>query len=536
MQKFIFTFFISTFLCFNTALVQAQPNQEISIKEVLKGAMEQQVLSQQIAKIYFALFDNVSEPTYYVERDKAISDFEQNLAKMKLLIPNNRVRESLKKLESSWDAYKKIAAWSINKEGAESLLEQVGNMELRSKETLQEYERYAQETGDVYQTGELSKVIESIKRVANQKTLTYQLTYTFIAMKHEIGIPVLLKKQLEEYSNAYDFVLYDLSAEEVNSKKINNAIVILQQQWGTLSGYFKNMKEDAPDTEAILKVTTDINLASDALFELYRELGRKLAISETINTVSYQGMLSQRIAKSYVAIANNHQTAKYKREINISVNEFEARMTALIKAAANEPIKRNLQVMQTMWKNYKKMTTNWTNIDGVTAGKVLEKSFVIMATCDQVAQAVENYALTIPEYKKFASQENNMTTLVKTIGKQRMYTQQIAIYFMFCAVGQDTDISRQRLKGTVASYEKGIDLLVKSAISANDATISYELGLAAKDWKTIQGLWETTKKDDIPFLLEVTEKLVNRLDVVSNLLEAKMDQLLIGQQAATNKP
>ena len=182
------------------------------------------------------------------------------------------------------------------------------------------------------------------------------------------------------------------------------------------------------------------------------------------------------------------------------------------------------------------MATNWTDIDGVTAGKVLEKSFIIMATCDQVAQAVENYALTIPEYKRFASKENNMTTLVKTIGKQRMYTQQIAIYFMFCAVGQDADISRQRLKGTVASYEKGIDLLVKSAISANDATISYELGLAAKDWKSIQGLWETTKKEDIPFLLEVTEKLVNRLDVVSNLLEANMDQLLIGQQPTSNKP
>lgn len=528
MNKSILIFLLSSFLLSIRANIVAQPNKEVDIKEVLKGAMEQQVLSQRLAKIYFALFDNVSEPSYYKDRDETIEQFERNLAQMKLLIPNNKVRESLRELETSWDAYKKIAAWSINKEGAESLLEQVDNMVLKSKATLEEYERYARETGDVYQTGELSKVIESLKRVANQETLTHQLTYTFIAMKHEIGIPVLLKKQLESYSNQYDLVLYDLSADVINSKAINATVSEVQKSWGTLSDYLENVKK-APSTEEVMKITIQINNDSEKLEQLYRDLGQKLAISETINAVSYQGMLSQRIAKAYVAIANDQQAAKYKREINASITDFEIRMAALIKSAANDKIQQNLEVMQTMWKNYKNLATDWANADAVMAGKVLEKSFIIMATCDQAAAAVEQYALTIPDYKKLATQENNVTKLVNIVGQQRMYTQQIAIYFMFCAVGHDAEISRQRLAGTVASYEKGIDALVKSVISANDVNISYELSQAAKEWKQIRGIWEATRVEDIPVILQTTELLVNRLDKISNLLEAKMDDLLIGK-------
>lgn len=535
MYKSILIFLLSSFFLLVGDGILAQPNKEVDIKEVLKGAMEQQVLSQRLAKIYFSLFDNVSDPNYYKDRDKTIEKFEQNLANMKLLIPNNKVRESLRELESSWDDYKKVAAWSINKEGAESLLEQVDNMVLKSKATLEEYERYARETGDVYQTGELSKVIESLKRVANQETLTHQLTYTFIAMKHEIGIPVLLKKQLENYSNQYDLVLYDLSADVINSKAINTTIGNLQKGWGILSGYLEDMK-NAPSTEEVMKVTIEINKDSETLEQLYRDLGRKLAISETINAVSYQSMLSQRIAKAYVAVANNEQVAKHKREINTSIEDFEIRMAALIKSAANEQIQRNLEVVQTMWKNYEKLATDWTNVDAVMAGRVLEKSFVIMATCDQVAAAVEEYAQTIPDYKKIATKENNVTTLVKTVGKQRMYTQQIAIYFMFCAVGHDTDISRQRLVGTVASYEKGVDALVESAISADDANISYELSQAAKEWKQIRSIWEATKVEDIPTILQTTELLANRLDKISNLLENKMDNLLIGKEVNSKKP
>lgn len=520
----------------NTLIATAQNRETTPIKEVIEAAIQQQVLAQEVTKVYFTLLDNLSEPKYYRYRDAAIENFDKNLAQMKLLIPNNKIREGLQQMGASWEAYKKVAAWSINREGAESLLDQIEKMVENCQTLLLLYEQYAQETGDVYQAGELAKVIGSIKRVAAQKKLTYEITVYALALKHEIGISIFLKKQLEKYGNQYDLLLYDMSAEPINSQRITAEIVALQKQWGSLSELIKKIDKNTT-TEPIITLCHEMSKQANQLEQLYRELGKKLSISKTINTISTQRALAQKIVKSYVALGNEQQIVKHKREINNSITTFEESTAALLKAAPTEAIASNIKVLQTMWKNYKVMATDWNAAtDGVSGGKLLEKNYIIMASCDRVAQSVEKYAQTIPEYQAFFKQgkekvalENNIAMVVKKIGGQCVYVERIATYYMLCAMDQDKGMSTQRLQASISEYDSAIELLVKCRF--NDATISYKLQSCEEDWAKIKDYCAAPQVSDMAAMLQSSEQLSLKLQELNVLYEQKMDELLIKESS-----
>ena len=248
-------------------------------------------------------------------------------------------------------------------------------------------------------------------------------------------------------------------------------------------------------------------------------------------------MLTQRIAKSYVAIAYGYTTAKHKREILESVDLFEEHMLSMIRSSnATEDFKATVGVVKTMWKNYRNLVTTWDKMDEISVIKVLEKGHVMMATCDRVAQEIEVLAKTIPEYKAFFVKENgeptnkqeNIAHQMHLAGLQRVYSQRIAIYFVMNALEIDGNLSSQRMKSTIGNYNKNMQAMLTSPV--NNTQINNELKKVQASWSRIEKYCTAPKKEEIPALMDLCVNLFNELDQLNNTYENRIDNFFMQQK------
>ena len=294
-----------------------------------------------------------------------------------------------------------------------------------------------------------------------------------------------------------------------------------------------NIKSSAEDISTMLRIADQLSEGYERISVLYEDLGIKLSVSKSINIAAYQNMLTQRIAKSYVAVAYNQMPGRYKRELLTSVDLFEGQMKSMIRSASTEDIRSAVNVVQIMWKNYKKLVLNWEKMDEISVTKVLEKAHIMMATCDKVAQEIENYAQTIPDYKAFFVQKNgeavedknNIARQTHLAGLQRVYSQRIAIYYLMNALKVDTRLSQERMNTCIANYKKNFEQMISSKI--NTKAINNGLNNAHKDWDAIEQLCASANKEKINTVLTHSSELFEKLDELNLLYEKHMDHMFM---------
>lgn len=520
-------------LAFNssaTPTLTASNSNHLTIREALNKAMEQQILSQRIAKVYLALNNNVYEPQFYQERDEAIQLFQETLEELKYYTPNTAIKEAYNSVQVTWDEYKKIAHWSINKKGAEKLLSQCEGMLSALEHLVNAYEEYAQELGDMYKNSALIDVIQLIRETGKQRMLTQRIMLFYLAAKQDIQQEYCIGK-LQTTAETYNHLISKLADAAINSPEIQVEINEIKKYWTTLSNYIKFFNDDDAYINSMLLIANELTQKSNKLAVMYHEIGKKLSISKLLNLISYQNMLTQRIAKAYVAITYKYSIPKYKRELEASIDLFEEQINTLKRSAPTEEIKEAIRVVNVMWKNYRDLALDWKKLDDIKVGKLLEKSHIIMATCDQVAAAIETYAQTIPEYQLFyqkkgkeVSHDNNIAQQVRQAGLQRVYSQRVVVYFIMNALGKDTQLSQERLNQCLNKYQEGHKLLSNSSL--NTMHINQVLHGSDKEWTIIADASKNASTDNVLSILEHSDLLFLKLDKVNNLYEGLMNKLI----------
>ena len=521
-------------LCFGGELMALEG---LTIREAVNKATRQQALTQRIAKVYLALNNNLYEPKFYQERDAAIELFQSQLDELKMYTPTDKIKASIKHVQGIWKEYKAVADWSINEEGAVKLLRLCDEILYASNLLSLSYQEYAKELSEgTFNNTETLNIIDLIQAAGTQRTLTQRIMLFYLATKQDIDAVVAKRKLnigIEDYKNT----LEQLKTADFHSQDIRSELKLIQENWTTLNTLLNSMDNDVDQVNQMMSLADDISQKADKMSLLYEALGVKLTISKAINIASYQNMLTQRIAKAYVAVAYGYTPAKHKREILESVDLFEEHMLSMIRSSgATEDFKATVGVVKTMWKNYRKLVTTWENIDEISVVKVLEKGHVMMATCDRVAQEVEVLAKTIPEYKAFFVKENgeatntqeNIAHQMHLAGLQRVYSQRIAIYFVMNALEIDGHLSTQRMRNTIRSYNKNMQAMLTSPV--NTAQINAELKQAQTSWATIEKYCTTPKKEDIPVLMELCVNLFTELDQLNNTYEQNIDNVFMEQK------
>ncbi len=530
-----FIFILLTLLIWNTLPLQAADD-ELSIRQAVNMAIRQQALTQRIAKVYLALNDNPYEPKFYQERDAAIELFEQQLEDLKKYTPTNSSKQDIQHMKDLWKDYKAVADWSINDEGALRLLALSDKMLDVSSGLFESYITYARTLQmKNMATKEMREMLLLMKNAGVQRMLTQRIMLYYLAAKQEIDA-TNSKRKLSEAITQYQQSLDFSKSSSLNSASIIQKLKNMDANWNTLSISLNSFSTDKEQIKNMMHLADDLFEHADEISLLYQDLGLKLSISNAINVSAYQNMLVQRIAKSYVALSQGHAVAKHRRELMSSIDLFEEQMLSMTRSSnANESFTEAVGVVKTMWKNYRKLVTDWNKIDELSIIKVLERAHIMMATCDRVGQEIQDYAQTIPDYKEFFIQENglpmpqekNIAHQLRLAGLQRAYTQRLAIYCMMNAYNVDAQLSQSRLQDILRQYKENNDLLHRSTL--NSTAIEQSLKKAQGQWNTLETYFSNPKQEDVEKMLELSTELFNTWDTLSKDYEDYMDQLFMAK-------
>ncbi len=501
----------------------------MSIKEALEKAADQQVLSQRVAKVYVALCYDPREPKFYQERDAVIEGFDEQLHQLSLFTPTDKIRENIQNVRKIWKEYKAIAGWSIKKDAASKILKQSTGLLQATKLLSAAYAEYEKEQMLAEESSDMISIKQYIKQNNNQLILIQRVMLYYLAEKEGIDATTS-GHNLEEAQKAFVGILDILEKAKISSASIQAKISFIRTNWQGISMHLVFVDKDRSYVDDMLNRADIISKTIKEISKTYNELAVKLAISYSLNEATAQSMLTQQIAKAYIATANDHLAAKYKKEVMEHVLDFEKKMASMAITAPSEDIKQAIRVVKIMWKNYKKLVTDFEKMDEVRVIKVLEQCHVVMAACDRVAEEVENYAQQIPAYKAFSEKDGQKTDPSLDITHQihvsshlRIYSQRVALYFMMTALNLDNPLSHERLKSCIQDFEPKFEALKASRL--NSVAMNKLLESCTTEWEWISTACATKKEDDIDLMLEHSDLLSRKLMKMTNLYEHTMNEL-----------
>lgn len=502
-------------------------NSKLDLQKALQIASDQQIQSQQIAKIYLALCNNMMEPSFYQNRDKAIELFDEQLHQLSFFIPNKDVKENIQNVRAIWIEYKKIAGWSINKEAASKLLKQSTSILIASKDLYTAYYKYSKSLTSSSDNSDLITIKQYIKQNRKQLILIQQIMLYYLAKKQGID-PNLTGRNLENTQKSFSRILSILEKSRITSKSIQNKLALIRKNWAVINPHLTLIDKEQNYVDDMLHRANLISGIIQDISKNYLELSVKLNISYSINEASMQTFYVQRIAKSYIASINNNVAYKYKKEVSEYATDFERRMNSMLITAQTEDIKSAVSVVKTMWKNYKDLATNFESMDDIHATKLIEQSYVVMAACDRVSDEIEKYALGFSAYKALSSNGGvkidpslDITHQIHVSSDLKINSQRLALYFILTSLDIDSGLSNKRLMTYIQEFKKQFEELKASKINSSSMTVLLESCNVEWDW--INEASKTTAKKDIDLMLEHTSLLSKKLIKLTNLYEHKMN-------------
>ncbi|WMX12815.1 MULTISPECIES: hypothetical protein [unclassified Aureispira] len=522
MQKILYT------ILFSSLFFSLKANDlKLDIQKALLVSSDQQVQSQRIAKVYFALCNNVMEPKFYQERDEAIERFDEQLHQLSLFTPTDDIKENIQNVRSIWIEYKKIAGWSIKKDAASKLLKQSTLILQATKALHVAYSNYNKSLTTPSDNSDLITIQQYIKQNRNQLILMQRIMLYYLSEKQGIDATAA-GHSLNDAQKSFSRILGILEKAKITSKSIQNKLAFIRENWTEINQHLIFVDKDQSYVDDMLNRSNLISKTVEEVSEKYIELAVKLNISYSINEATMQTVYIQKIAKSCIASLNDHIAYKYKKEVIEDVEDFEERMNAMLITAQTEDIRMAINVVKTMWKNYKNLATNFSAMDDIQATKLIEQAYVMMAACDRVSDEIEKYALKTPSYRALSIKDDvkvdpslDITHQIYVSSDLRITSQRVALYFIMKALNIDSDLSIKRLNTCLQEFKKQLEELKASRI--NSPAMSVLLESCYQEWEWIKNACQNTTKEDIDEMLSQTNMLSKKLMKLTNLYEHKMN-------------
>jgi hypothetical protein len=333
---------------------------------------------------------------------------------------------------------------------------------------------------------------------------------------------------LNDAQKSFSRILSILEKARITSKSIQNKLTLIREHWTEINQHLIFVDKDQSYVNDMLNRSNLIsNLVKD-ISKSYLELSVKLNISYSINEATMQTVYVQKIAKSYIAGVNDETSYKYTKEVTEYVGDFERKMNSMLVTAQTEDIKMSVNVVKTMWKNYKKLATDFEAMSDIRATKLIEQSYVVMAACDRVSDEIEKYALEFPAYKALSIKDDvkidpslDITHQIYVSSVLRINSQRLALYFILSALDIDADLSNKRLRTYLKDFKTQFEELKASKINSSAMTLLLES--CNKEWDWMNTACNTTNKEDIDLMLEHTTLLSKKLIKLTNLYEHRMN-------------
>ena len=186
-------------------------------------------------------------------------------------------------------------------------------------------------------------------------------------------------------------------------------------------------------------------------------------VNDAINKAGRQRMLSQRAAKSYMAMGQKIQGEHADKILSASMGLFDRQLAELKAFAPTPEIKNTYAALEMLWSDYKVALVGSAAVKG-GADPVLNLAGKVLQTANQGTVQLEAFS------GKASSK------LVNIAGRQRMLSQRMATYYLSASWGVQAAVSATELAKARDEFAKAHELL-KNAPESTPA-IKTELLLA----------------------------------------------------------
>ena len=225
-------------------------------------------------------------------------------------------------------------------------------------------------------------------------------------------------------------------------------------------------------------------------------------IGEAVNQSGRQRMLSQRMAKAWLALARGIEPRRAERVLTASVRLFEQQLAALRAWAPDPALRATLAELDQAWGPFRTRLTTGTP-DAAEAAALLALDARVLALAHQATQQIEGLMA------------RPVGRLINIAGRQRMLSQRMAkLKLAPAAAGAHA----AALEEARAAFVTAMGVL--GAAPESDAAVQEALALAQGQWTFYEPLLRrpgTPEGRDAADLFVASENLLSALDQMTAL-------------------
>lgn len=198
------------------------------------------------------------------------------------------------------------------------------------------------------------------------------------------------------------------------------------------------------------------------MFSTVSLFAETLTLGQAINMAGKQRMLSQRMAKDKIYKTMNKLNDEVDKELNSSITLFEQNLKLLFAYAPTKEIKYKLEIVDLMWKEYKK---NLLERSRAATSYVFSNNTSMLTSCDNVVKELITYSESIPKTPTSKIYDTSVLSItIANSGKLRYLTQRLTLYYSSTYYKVNKD-------GT-AEIKEAIDMFEKTLASVHVTVVN----------------------------------------------------------------
>jgi len=532
-------------LLFTSTHLQAQTTEKaFLIGNLLDKANQQRMLTQQIAKLYTAIYVSSSDiTTYKITLNQAIRKFEQHNTELQSFKINLKYHQLLEDIMFSWDDYISLINQRPSKENLLLLFEQNTTILNQCNTLVEELTQYALRFSKKHQTSGIHYDIIQLGNTAGyQRMLSQRILFYYLAYQAIIEENASIKTILNNSLVAYEATIDQLMASPLNSPEIDYRLKLLSKEWSTISTHYQNKVKDVDQLEAILQKDNSLLNSMNTITELYSTLVDQQAtlafFDNAIDMANKQSILTQKMTEQYISSVREPKQKSHSQQIKEQIELFEYHIDELKLFAPATEITNALNKVDLLWTDYRNALLSVS--DQTQAQVLLSTNQTLLNACEQVTELLSLHAKI--SQKKALNSNNHFTHWLQKLKHQKVLAARILMFSQ--AILGNINSHEQNIKAIEQAGYAFVDNLNSLNLQLNNNEIQLQIQTLIQNWRKIKPhisveqqdkealqVWAQNLPIQIDHMVSLFEKNITQI-VVQEAIEVINHQALLSQQIA----
>jgi len=256
--------------------------------------------------------------------------------------------------------------------------------------------------------------------------------------------------------------------------------------------------------------------------QLQAQQSETILIGEVLNKAGSERMLTQRMAKLYIALYLGTDIKESKAALDAAVSLFDTRLIDLKSIKINARYTKRIERVNHLWGTYRALILSRPTKENILL--LLKENNVILESCELLTNELEWHASRFSSKNGLYQMNENVMHLENRAGRQRMLTERVLFYFLanHALIGADSKFDKE-LNLALDDYQ--INLTALMGATENTPEIDYRLILLSKEWEALSFSCHQKEKDfsNIEGVLKMGKDLLKSMEEITKSYEVLID-------------